>query len=83
MERELFSQILKDPVYWKVLDRVLSTHGVCLEKLNTARMDLWIRLCIALGSNLTPFETFLCSLRLFLYAASLAYFAPARFEPDA
>jgi hypothetical protein len=79
----LFHQIRNSPAYQMIIARLLCSEDCSPEAVNASGMDHWFRLCVKLGSDLTPLETLVCALRLFLYAASLAYFAPALLKAEA
>lgn len=83
VEERLFHEILNNPAYRMIINRLVCADQFSPETLNAPGMDRWFRLCVLLGSSLTPLETLMCSFRLFLYAASLAYFSPAGLEHEA
>lgn len=83
VEERLCHEISNNRAYRMIIDRLMCVDDFIPETLNVAGLDRWLRLCIQVGSSLTPLETLICSFRLFLYAASLASFSPARFEREA
>lgn len=83
VEQRLRHEILNNPAYRIIIDRLACVDEFSPETLNVPVMVRWFRSCIRMGSSLTPLETLICSFRLFLFAASLAYFSPARLEHEA
>lgn len=83
VEERLCHEISNNPAYRMIIERLVCADEFSPETLNVAGMDRWFRLCIQMGSSLTPLETLICSFRLFLFAASLAYFSQVRFEREA